>query len=390
MSDRGLMSGATPLFRRPRTTGQLANRDWPCFLALAEGAFERRWLTNHGPLVDELEGRLAAFHGVAHCIAVANACFGLLLAIESLAVPGRRKVLLPSLTFRGLPHVIRWAGLEPVYVDVDPHTHCLQPQQLADRIGPDTAAILAVDNVNALCDIDAIEAAAAVAGVPVILDSVYAMGGSYKGGDPVGSRGRVTAFSLHATKLLGGFEGGYLTTDDSDLAAALRRKRTFGFGAAGFPEELGLNAKLNEIHAALALSNLPFVGDIVADNQRRLTAYREALCQVPWLTVADYSRGPGNAGLVLVGVEADAPVSRDELVLILRSENALVRPYYWPPLHRADPSHDGRSLPATDEIAARFLQMPCGDRMGLDDVERLCGFIASLDGMRDVAMGRYG
>lgn len=374
--------GGTPLFTRGRTTGQLANRDPDRFFTLAAGVFERRWFTNQGPLVEALEQRLAAFHGTAHCVSFANACFALVLALKTLARPGARKVLLPSMTFRGLPHLVRWAGLEPHYCDVDPVTHTLAPDSLAQRIGPDTAAILAVDNVHALCDIDAIEGIAAAAGVPVMVDSVYGVGGFYAGGDRVGTRGRASVFSLHATKLINGFEGGYLTTDDGALAGDLRQQRSFGFGDDGVTHQLGMNGKLNELHAAFALSNLPHVSGIVADNAGRFAAYRAAFAGIPWVSFADYSRSPGNYGLVLLKVEPDAPYSRDETVRILRAENALVRPYYAPPLHRTDPAPDGApppDLPVADRESGLFIQMPVGDLVCAADIDRLAGLFDRLD-----------
>ena len=145
-------------------------------------------------------------------------------------------------------------------------------------MGPDTAAVLAVDNASALCDVDELEAITHRAGLPLILDSVYGIGGRY-GDVPVG--GNAAVFSLHATKLINGFEGGYLTTNDDTLATTLRWQRTFGFGESGFPEELGLNGKLNEIHAALALSNLIHIDSIITDNQMRFAAYQEAFHDIP-------------------------------------------------------------------------------------------------------------
>lgn len=376
--------GGTPLFAEPRATGQLANRAPERFFDLASGAFERRWLTNQGPLVQELEEKLSRLHGTVHCIAFANACFALMLALRSLARPGARKVILPSLTFRGLPHLIRWAGLVPDYCDVDPVYHTLDPDRLAERIDADTAVVLAVDNVSALCDIDAIETVAGAAGVPVLLDSVYGIGGSY-GGVPVGARGCASVFSLHATKLINGFEGGYLTTDDDALAQELRRQRNFGFGDDGTVRQLGMNAKLNELHAALALSNLPHLESIVADNARRFDIYRRNFADIPWLSFADYSRSPGNYCLVLLEVLPEAPYSREELIRILRAENALVRPYYSPPLHRSDAALFGPSearmaeLPVTDSVSGRFIQMPVGDTMSAADIAELARLFAFLD-----------
>lgn len=375
--DFAIFSG-DPLFARPRTTGQLANRDPDKFLALAHGAFERRWLSNQGPLVRELEERLAQMHGTAHCVAFANACFAIILALANLRRADTHKVLLPSLTFRGLPHLIRWAGLEPEYCDVDPATHALSVADLKPRLGPDVAAVLAVDNVNSPCDIDAIEREALRTGTPVLLDSVYAVGGSY-GSDLIGARGAASVFSLHATKLINGFEGGYLTTNDDALARALRSQRTFGFGPDGVPHGLGLNAKLNEIHAAMALSNLPYVASIIADNFERFAAYRRAFAGIDWVGFADYGAPRSNYGLVLLEVRPGAPLTRDQLIGVLRAENALVRPYYAPPLHVSDPLGARGVYPISEDVATRFIQMPVGDGVSLTDIEQLAELFEAVE-----------
>ena len=362
--------GGQPLFAQARTPGQLANRDPERFFALAAGAFERRWFTNQGPLISELEERLGQLHGAGHCVAFANASFAMILALRAVARPGAREVVLPALAFSGLPHLIRWAGLEPRYCEVDPGRHTLDSDALAGIIGPDTAVVLAADQANALCDIDAIEALTRAAGVPLVLDSVHGIGGSY-GAAPVGSRGTATIFSLHADTLINGFEGGYLTTQDPDLAAALIRQRSFGFGDVGVPVELGLNAKLNELHVAMALSNLPHLPAIVADNAARLAAYRTGFADLAWTSFADYSAAPGTDGVVLLKVEPGSPFSRDELIDILRAENALVRPHHTP-------LADAR-FPIADRIAGAFIRMPAGDLTTLEDVERLAGLFARLE-----------
>jgi dTDP-4-amino-4,6-dideoxyglucose len=380
--------GGEPLFQTVRTTGQLANRDPEAFFARMTGAFDRRRLTNQGPLVAELEQQLRELHRTKHAVTFANACFALLLAARFLARPGARKVLMPAFTFRGLPHLLRWAGLEPEYCDVDPIYHTLAPDAVARSIGPDVALVLAVDNVSALCDIDALEAVTRAAQVPLLLDSVYGIGGHYAG-DPVGSRGDAAVFSLHATKLINGFEGGYLTTNDDALATALQKDRNFGFDADGIAHGWSLNAKLNEIHAALALSNLPHLDRIIADNHTRFAAYQQALSGIPWLGFADYSRSPGNYGLCLLRVDATAPYTRNELIRILRNENALVRPYYSPPLHRTvGPDQGHFALPVTDNLAGVFIQMPVGDQVSVDDIHRLGDFFRQLHREQSVIVPR--
>lgn len=383
------LAGAQPLFPRPLTTGQLANRDPQRFMDLARASFERRSNSHPGPLVLALEAQLCQLHGTRHCVSFANACFALMLLLRQVARRGASDVLLPALTFRGLPHLVRWAGLEPCYGDVDGLSHTLTPASLAAWLGANSAAVLAVDNVHALCDIDKLEQISNQAGVPLVLDCVYALGGHY-GRGAVGSRGLASVFSLHATKLINGFEGGYLTTNDASLAGLLRRQRDGGEDGAGPGPEGGLDARLNEIHAAMALSNLPHRAAIVADNAARLAAYQGLFRDLPWVSFANDPQTQGNHGLVLLKVAPTAPCSRDELVRLLRAENALVRPYYPQPLHRMLPVAGRRTqpdLPVADELAQSFVQMPVGDRVAVSDIERLRGFFDSLDRHADAIVG---
>jgi dTDP-4-amino-4,6-dideoxygalactose transaminase len=372
--------GGEPLFKCALTTGQLANRDPERFFELARGAFERRTESASDTLARRLEEHVAEMHGCTHAVSFANACYALMLVLSELARGPGTEVLLPALTFRGLPHLIRWAGLTPDYVDIDPLRHTLDPAALAAQIGPDTAAVLAVDNVHALCDIDAIESIAQRQGVPLVMDCVYAVGGHYPSG-VVGSRGQAAVFSLHATKLINGFEGGYLTTNDGALAGALRRLRAGGV-SKGSDKTPALACPLNETHAAMALANLPHRAAIIEDNRLRMQHYHQRFADLPWIDFADERHGPGNHGLVLLRVLPEAPFSRDELVRILRAENALVRPYYAPPLHIALPAAGEKPpapCPVSEACADAFIQMPVGDRVTLAHIDQLRTLFERLD-----------
>ena len=179
-----------------------------------------------------------------------------MVTLRVLANGREGNVVLPAMSYRGLPHLIRWAGLTPKYCDIDPVRHTLEPKALSETIDSKTVAVLAVDNVNAMCDVDGIEAIANRQGIPLLLDSVYGIGGRY-GADICGTRGAASVFTLHATKLINGFEGAYVTTSNDRLASQLKAAGNFGFHEGRDAKLLGINAKLNELHAALALSNLP-------------------------------------------------------------------------------------------------------------------------------------
>lgn len=372
--------GGDRLFDSIRITGQLSMSNQDVFFDRLREIYRNRVWTNSGPLAKELELRLKEFHGTAECVVLANACFGLIMLLKQFAGARRGEVLLPAFSYRGLPHVVRWAGQRPRYCDVLRQTHTLNIEQVAKSVGANTVAILAVHNVNALCEISELEILSGEAGVPLIFDSVYALGSTYRG-KPTGAFGDAEVFSMHATKLLNGFEGGYITTNDRNLARALREMRNFGIQPDGSIAMLGLNAKLNEVHAAMALTNLSEIDAIVDQNTKRLETYQTAFRNIDGVSFAKYCENCGNRGLVLLEVEESFPLSRKQLIELLRAENALVRPYYDPPLHKTlyhagEPEYG--KLPVSEDLCERYIQMPAGDFVSKADILELADFMRFL------------
>ncbi|MBF0169635.1 MAG: aminotransferase class I/II-fold pyridoxal phosphate-dependent enzyme [Nitrospinae bacterium] len=371
--------GGPPLFDAPRPIGQLAAGSPETFFTYAKRMYDAKRLTNNGPLVQELEERLAHLHQVTQCIAFCSASVALIAALKILAQGKRGEVIMPAFTYAGLPHLARWAGLSPRFCDIDAVTHTLDPERVAEALGPETVAVLGVHQVNSPCFIDALDAITRDKGVPLFFDSVHAVGATYRG-RPLGGFGRAEIFSLHATKLINGFEGGYVTTNDEGLAYQLRLVRNFGFTGSDTITTLGVNGKLNEVHAALALSSLEGLDAVIAGNRRRYERYREQFAPLKGYPLFPYPEGEKvNFEFALLEIGADAPLSRDRLVRLLRAENALARPYYSPPLHRSEHMPEGLpvpSLPVTEAASLRYIQMPVGERVSEEDIQQLAELTA--------------
>ncbi|HRJ23408.1 MAG TPA: aminotransferase class I/II-fold pyridoxal phosphate-dependent enzyme [Thauera sp.] len=369
--DELALFGGPALFQRPRSIGQLDAPPIEPFLASLKSIIEQRRLTNDGPFVRELEAQLAAYHGVAHVVALANAGLGLMMLMQTFSDGRPGTVIMPAFSFRGLPHFARWAGQTPCFADVTPDTHTLQPESVENCITDRTRSILAVCNVNGAGNIDDLTSVAARHGIPLFFDSVYGIGNRY-GQTRLGGFGRAEVFSLHATKLLNGFEGGYVTTNDAGLAQSLRHQRNFAYGSdtAGLPPHLlGCNAKLNEIHAAMALHSLQNINAIIDANRRRFALYRKALSTLPGLSLLAPT-GPDaetwNHSMVIAEIAPEWPLSRDFTCALLRAEGVAINPYYSPPLHLKD--NDPVRLPVTESLAQRFLQLPAGHQVRPDDI----------------------
>ena len=383
--------GGTPLFASPRPIGQLDVPPLDDFLASVRRILDDGRLSGNGRVVEALERDVAAFHDVRHCIAVANAGLALIMLAQVFAGDRHGEVIMPAFSYRGLPHFAQWAGQMPRFCDVEAGTHALDPRAVAAAIGPQTTSILGVCNFNAPGDLDGLCEVAERFGVPIVFDSVYAVGSTYRS-IPLGGFGRAEVYSFHATKLLNGFEGGYVTTNDDDLAAVLRWQRDGArptarpHALAANARVLGANARLNEIHAALARLALAEFDAIVDGNRRRLAAYREIVATIPGLELLPYPGEPEerrNYELVVADVGEPWPLTRDQTVVLLRAEGAAITAYYSPPLHRsvhAPPGIPIPDLPVSEALAERFIQLPVGALTSLEDIARLGELLAFVTG----------
>lgn len=371
--------GGQPLFETPRPIGQLAMPDVDEYLALVRRSYDAGSLTDGGENVVALERELETYHGVRNCVSVANAGLGLIMLIQLLAGGRRGEVLMPAFSYRGLPHIARWAGQMPHFSEADALTHTLDVAYLAREIDERTTSILAVCNFNSPGDVEGLCRLAAERDIPIIFDSVDGLGSTYRG-RRLGPYGRAEVFSTHATKMLNGFEGGYITTDDDDLAEQLRWQRDHAL-AAGAParhrDVLGVNARFNELHAAMTRLSLVGIDAVIARNKARYEAYGaicERLSGLDLLKCTDTAGESSNYRMVVVGVGPNWPLTRDETVSVLRAEGAVIAAYWHPALHLSTHAPAGMPiprLPVAEALAERFLHLPVGELVSLEDIERI-------------------
>ena len=353
--------------------------DRAMFNRLVDEMFDRRWFTNNGQLVQELEAKLAAYLEVKHCIAVCNATVGLQIACHALDLTG--EVILPAFTFVATAHALRWVGLTPVFADIDPATHCLDPESVEQRVTERTSAIVGVHVWGQPCDTQALEAVAQRHGLEVVYDAAHAFGCRHLG-QPLGNFGRCEVFSFHATKFFNTFEGGAITTNDDALAKKLRLMKNFGFAGVDHVTDLGTNGKMPEICAAMGLANLASIDDFLEVNRANHAAYREGLAGVAGIRVLDFSDvDKSNWQYVVIEVEERFfGRSRDALFEELNSQSIRARRYFFPGCHRMGPyvtecPEQIKRLPCTDQVSSRTLCLPTGTAASLEDVRLVCDLI---------------
>jgi dTDP-4-amino-4,6-dideoxygalactose transaminase len=370
-----------------------------------------------GPFVERLEQAVAARLGVRHAIAVSSCTVGLMLVYRALDLSSGRcrsrrtqaggcgvagmeplsrfgiarsgdrveplgEVIVPSFTFLAAPAAIVWNNLRPVFVDVDPATTNVTAQAVAAAITPRTVAIAACHNFGNPCDVAGLAAIADEHGLPLVVDAAHGFGATQHG-RPVGGGATAQVFSMSPTKLLVAGEGGMVATDCDCLAHFVRLGREYGNDGsydALFP---GVNGRLSELHAALALRALEQL-DAVAAHRRRIAArYRGLLGQLPGIGFVEHPPGAASSHKDF-SVTVD-PVrfgmTRDSVRRSLAAHGIETRTYYDPPCHRQtayERFHDRtRILAATDMLSARSLSLPIGAHVDEAVVEEVCEAVAS-------------
>ncbi len=363
--------GGQPAFDTVRPISNLLRPDIERFLDYAKTIYDSKQLTNNGALMRLMEGRFAQLYGTQHCIAFCSGFMALLIAMRVCALPDKTEVVMPSLTYRRMADIAAWAGLVPHFCDVDEVSLGMTSKTAAKAVNEKTALILGVHPITNLCDIDGLESLSQEHSIPLLFDSVEAAYAEHNG-KMVGGFGKAEVFSLHASKLLNGFEGGYITTDDDRLAEELRCVRSFGFDGKDNIVRLGLNAELNELHAAMALSCIDILPAHITQNRARHYAWQLMLADLPSLTLLLYSdTEPCGYKNILVRCENSWPLSREKTLRILHAENMLARPYYYPPLHelsRGFPTVCDTDLSVTEEVATQYMLLPSGEFVSVEDI----------------------
>lgn len=352
------------------------------FIERVRDIVDAAWLTNDGPHVREFEKRIAELTGTDHCVAMSNGTVALEIAAHALGLVN--EVIVPAFTFIATAHALMWQGIRPVFCDIDPATHHIDPARVEALINHRTSGILGVHLWGRVCDVDGLSAIAGRHGIPLMFDACHALGVEQLG-TPVGGFGRCEVFSFHATKFLNTLEGGAVVTNDDELAEKMRYMRNFGFSGEDCVAHLGTNGKMNEVCAAMGLTLLEDIDVLVGVNEACSREYETTLSDLPGISVLLYPEGGrfNYQHVVAVVDEREAGMTRDELVAALRAENVLARRYFYPGCHRMKPysamhEYAGLRLPVTDDIAARVVVFPTGPQVAGGGVQRIGALLRRL------------
>lgn len=327
-----------------------------------------------GPRAEEFERLICEYVGVKHAVSVSSGTAALHLIVRALGIGPGDEVLVPSFTFAASVNVILYEGAAPVFVDVDPETYCIDPHDLERKITPRTKAVMAVDVFGHPAEWDDVLKIAERHGLKVIDDSCEALGAEYKG-KKVGRFGDAAAFAFYPNKQITTGEGGIVVTSDEEIARLCRSMRNQGRGEMGAwleHERLGFNYRLDEMSAALGVSQFRRLESFLAKREQVAGWYTERLAGRDWVrppVVKPYVR---MSWFVYVVTLAEG-VDRDGVVRALEEEGVPCRGYFSPihlqPYVRERYGTGEGELPVTESVARRTIALPFHNNLRLDEVE---------------------
>ncbi len=346
-------------------------------MAKLENSYNQGMLTN-GPLVRELEAAAAAALEVRNVVAVSSCTTGLMLVFRALGVQG--DVLLPSFTFSASAHAVAWNGLNCRFAECDPNSFQLDLGDAKERMDG-VGAILATHVFGAPCRPEEVENLAANAGVPVVFDAAHGFG-SRRGNRALGGFGVAEVFSLTPTKPVVAGEGGLVATNDDALAAQLRMGRDYGNPGNYDTQFVGLNGRMSEMHAAVALCSLEAFPAHLERRHAMAARYSDGLRVIPGVKVQHLDEGDSSTFKdFTIAIETSAfGCDRDALVSALKAEGVDTRNYFDPPVHQQQ-SHaraDGPNLPVTDRTSKRVVSLPIYPALTDAVIDQICAVIARI------------
>lgn len=320
---------------------------------LLDGIWNRNWLTNNGPLVNELEEKLKVGLDVPNIHFTGNGTIALQIALKTLGQTG--KIITTPFSYVATTSSIVWEGFQPVFADIDSKTLNIDPASVEALIDPGIRAILATHCFGNACDIEALEVIGKKHGIPIIYDAAHCFGTRFND-KAIFSYGDICVTSFHATKVFHTVEGGAIFTKNQALHDRIFYMRNFGHNGPETFNGVGINGKNSEFHAAMGLCNLSYIDNILASRKRQAVIYDQLLEGLPINKQQlqpgcepNYSYYPVIFSNESVALQVKAALEQHDI---------FPRRYFYPTLSSLDYIKKPNPTPVADDIAGRILCLP--------------------------------
>ena len=337
--------------------------------SLLSDIWDRNWLTNNGPLVQQLEKELTKYLSINQLSLVGNGTVALQIAMKALDLEG--EIITTPFSYVATTSSIVWENYTPVFVDIHPETFNLDPTKIEAAITPQTSGIVATHVYGNPCDIEAINEIADKHDLKVIYDAAHCFGTQYKG-ESIFNFGDVSVTSFHATKLFHTVEGGALIADDPELHNKFDLMRNFGHDGLNNFTGVGINGKNSEFHAAMGLVNLKYIDEVLAKRKELSAIYDGFLTDISVSKPVIQQGAKYNYSYYPLLFESEA---QTETVLeTLKKNDIQTRRYFYPLLSKLD-YVNGNPTPVAERISRRILCLPMYHELTKEEIATICHII---------------
>lgn len=334
-----------------------------------ESVFQRSWLTNNGPLHQELESRLADYLKVNHLMLVANGTLALQVAYQALELNNKESPILTTpFSFAATASSIIWQGHSCEFVDIQPDTLNLDPAKISQEQLANSSSIVATHVFGNPCDVEALEQLSKKNEIKIIYDAAHAFDCKLNG-ESVLNWGDASTLSLHATKIFHSVEGGAIVFKQEEDLLRAKEMINFGFNKQQYPEKVGINAKMSELHAAMGLSLLDSINDIQQHRINCVETYHNELKGEFDFQVWDRQSSNNGAYMPIL---CDSETQLLSLMPRLLAQGVQTRRYFYPSLSHVPCYGQIGVTPIANEISRRVLCLPLYADMSLADVKEIC------------------
>ena len=371
----------TPIFtpKEQITVTQQFLPPLPEVTAFMQEIWNSKWLTNSGAFHKELEAQLARYLDVPYVALCANGTLALAMALQVLRITG--EVITTPYSFVATTHAIHWNNIKPVFADIDPVYCNLDPEKIEAAITPKTTAILPVHVYGNPCDVEAIQEIADIYGLKVIYDAAHAFGVKDNGSSLL-NWGDLSVLSFHGTKVFTTMEGGAIICHDETTKKRIGYLKNFGFAGETKVVQPGVNAKMNEMQAALGLLQLKEVEKNISKRRNIALQYREGLQDIPGIRLLEDVQGirHNHPYFPIFVDEEEYGTSRDDLYEALKQHHIYGRRYFYPlisrfPIYRGFDSARPTNLPTAEKIAGQVICLPIYPDLHSDHVGEIIELI---------------
>jgi len=337
------------------------------------------WISSSGKYIVDFEEKFSKYCAMKYGIATSNGTAALHLALTALGIKKGDEVLIPNLTFIATANTVAYTGAKPIFVEAEKKTWNIDAKKIEEKITSKTKAIIPVHLYGHPCDMDKIKDIAQKNNLYIIEDCAEAHGAEYKG-KKIGSFSDISCFSFYGNKIITTGEGGMCLTNDKKLEEKMKVLRDHGMSKEKryWHPIAGFNYRMTNLQAAVGVAQLERINELIEKRRKNAVLYDSLLKNVKGITLQPEEKYAKKVcWMYCVLIEKDFPVSRDQLMSILKENEIDSRPFFYP-ITVMPPYKSDEKFPVAEDISKKGINLPSSVNLKKEDIERITSVISHI------------